>query len=232
MERFTPNDNTQQQQPQSQEPNPFLQAVSDVFAPPALPAPRTDERQDDRTDRQRTREDRRQRIREGLGNLFNRVTEGGGLGEILNRVDGVLGGLGQPAETRQKLRMLIDFVSDVKGIRVGTEDGKVKIDIDRNKATKIDVNRKQGPVDVQSIDVAESISFKIGKDDKGLRLDDIKGLTVNAKFLTKDMKVDVRTARLDKQPDKAPVLKVEVSPPGTNLKLPIEIPLEKPKPKQ
>jgi hypothetical protein len=230
MDRFTPNDNTQQ--PQAQEPNPFLQAVSDAFAPPAPPAPRADERPDDRPDRPRTREERRQRIREGLGNLLNRVTEGGGLGEILNRMDGVLGGLGQPAETRQKLRTLIDFVSDVKGIRVGTEGGKVKIDIDRNQATKIDVNRKQGPVDVQSIDVAESLSFKIGKDDNGLRLEDIKGLTVNAKFLTKDMKVDVRTAAINKQPDKAPVLKVEVSPPGTNVKLPIEIPLEKPQAKK
>src|SRR5262245_17473526 len=143
MDRLPQTDNTQQPTPEQQQTqDPWQKAAADLFKPPAPKVEDNRTRTDDNrtNDRQVMPADPRQQRRERLGNLLDRIQQAGGLGGILSRLDGALGGIDGTGETRDRVRQFVDFISDVKGIRFGREDGKLKIEIERNNASKVDVN--------------------------------------------------------------------------------------------
>ncbi|GEM_PF-2938737 len=171
-------------------------------------------------DRQHRREQRRQKIRELLHGAVDtfKGLDAGKLSELAGK-------LPQALKLIEAARALAETVRGIEGTQMqATADGKLAVTIRRAGENRLQVNERKDNVTVRSVDVGRELSFRVALSDGAVRLEDIKGIKINATVELpripgtsiggpRDVCVELRSAAVDKDRTGRTVLKAEVSNP-------------------
>lgn len=107
-----------------------------------------------------------------------------------------------------ELTKLIDTLKD-KGIEAAsfeqTKDGKLLVRITNEKARHVELNEKLGFGTVKSVDIAKDVTYTISKTEKGLKIEDLKGISAQVNILGKDITQQLPGASIERDKDGKPV---------------------------
>jgi hypothetical protein len=107
-----------------------------------------------------------------------------------------------PALTR-----LTDTLKD-KGIESASfseKDGKLVVHITNEKARHVELNEKLGFGTVKSVDIAKEVTYTISKTEKGLKIEDMKGISAQVNILGKDITQQLPGTTIERGSDGKPV---------------------------
>ncbi len=188
-----------------------------------------------REERRKEREERGGPIRDLLGGLFQQI-KGIDLGKM--DLNSLADKLKLAPEMIDKAKTVAQALQGVESVKFSkTDDGKLGVNITRKDENTVDINKEHaGPpkVTVKNANIGKEVSFKIGKDGDSYKLEDITGIKINSsmeipKLLgggNKDVAVDLKSAKLDKDKEGNAIIKAEITNPiipGT--KIPVDVPL-------
>lgn len=153
----------------------------------------------------------------------NQFPEGSPLRHLMRNPDGL-------KDVTGALR-LFQNTDDVKDVSIQkTSAGNFDVALHAKEAKHVPVNQKleKFGVTIDSIDLASTITASISHDDKGVRLGNMQGMSINLKGLLGDLKVTPKMVGLQTNAEGVPVVHIEIehpSQPGTIM--PFDIPVSK-----
>lgn len=86
-----------------------------------------------------------------------------------------------------------------------TKDGKMAVVIKYDKARHVELNEKIGFGTVKSVDIDKEVTYTLSRTDKGLKIDDLKGISAQVNILGKDINQQLPSATIERDQDGKPV---------------------------
>ncbi len=208
------------------------EAAGEPARPGQADRPEVDERERPRRPLQRLRdrlrdpqrqEQRRQTIMRLIDGIAGEAMQGQGL-------DGFFAKYKQFRQLAPTVTALLNTLQDVQSVNLGVNrDGQLSLTITRGSDATIPVNQQQKGVNVKSVSLAKELSFNITNGERGIRLENIKGVKVNASVVGVDTTVELSSAGVERNDKGELMLRAGIrNPLLPNTEIPILVPLRPP----